>query len=207
MRTEPDNEIGNGTLPPADGERPATIHPTADVSPQARIGPDTFIWHEAQVRENAGVGANCVVGKGVYIDRNVVVGDRVKIQNRVSLYRGVSVEDDVYIGPHVSFANDRYPRAVNPDGSPKSDADWEPLATLVRRGAAIGAGAVILPAVTIGRWAMVGAGAVVTRDVPDHALVLGSPARVAGYVCVCGHTLAERDGEWRCRSCDRAYEF
>src|SRR3990172_3281127 len=131
------------------------IHRTADVSPDARIGPGTRIWHEAQVREGAVIGAGCNVGKGAYIDRDVVVGDRVKIQNRASLYRGVTVEDDVYIGPHVSFTNDRYPRAVNPDGTAQTDADWELVPTLVRKGASIGAGAVILPGVTVGRWAMV----------------------------------------------------
>lgn len=190
-----------------DQSHSALIHPTADVSPDARVGPDTRIWHEAQVREHVVVGSGCVIGKGVYIDRHVVVGDRVKIQNRVSLYRGVSVENDVYIGPHVSFANDRYPRAVNPDGTPKTDDDWELLTTLVRQGASIGTGSIILPGVTIGRWAMVGAGAVVTRDVPDHALVLGSPARVAGYVCVCGHTLAQGGGKWCCHTCGRSYRF
>ncbi len=182
------------------------IHHTADVSPQARIGPDTRIWHEAQVREGAVVGAGCNIGKAVYIDRDVVVGDRVKIQNRASLYRGLTVEDGVYIGPHVSFANDRYPRAVNPDGTPKTDDDWEQIPTLVREGASIGAGAVVLPGVTVGRWAMAGAGAVVTRDVPDHALVLGNPARVVGYVCLCGRRLAGEDGGWRC-SCGRSYDF
>src|SRR3990172_2091230 len=133
------------------------IHPTADVSPEARIGSGTRIWHEAQVREGAVLGADCTVGKGVYIDRDVVVGDRVKIQNRASLYRGLTVEDGVYIGPQVAFTNDRYPRAVNPDGTPQTDADWEAVATLVKEGASIGAGAVILSGLTIGRWAMIGA--------------------------------------------------
>jgi acetyltransferase-like isoleucine patch superfamily enzyme len=183
------------------------IHPTADVSPEARIGPGTRIWHEAQVREGAVLGAGCNIGKGVYIDRDVVVGDRVKIQNRASLYRGVTVEDGVYIGPHVSFANDRYPRAVNPDGTPQTDADWEPVPTLVREGASVGAGAVILPGVTIGRWAMVGAGAVVTGDVPDQALVLGNPARVVGRVCVCGRPLGREGDDWRCPACGRTYQF
>jgi len=183
------------------------IHPTADVSPDARIGAGTRIWHEAQVREGAVVGADCIVAKGVYIDRDVVIGDRVKVQNRASLYRGLTVEDNVYIGPLVSFSNDKYPRAVNPDGSPKSDDDWELVPTLVREGASIGAGAVVLPGVTIGRWAMVGAGAVVTRDVPDHAIVAGNPARLAGRACACGRPLA-RDGEaWRCAACGRTYEF
>lgn len=183
------------------------IHPSADVAPEARIGPGTRIWNEAQVREGAVVGADCNIGKGVYIDRDVVVGDRVKIQNRVSLYRGVTIEDGVCIGPHVSFTNDLYPRAVHPDGRPRTDDDWEPVPTLVREGASIGAGAVILGGVTIGRWALVGAGAVVTRDVPDHALVLGNPARPVGYVCVCGHRLAQEGDGWRCPACRRTFDY
>lgn len=183
------------------------IHPTADVSPEARIGPGTRIWHEAQVREGAVLGVECNVGKGVYIDRDVVVGDRVKIQNRASLYRGLTLEDGVYIGPHVSFSNDRYPRAVNPDGTPQTEDDWELEPTLVREGASIGAGAVILPGVTIGRWALVGAGAVVTRDLPDQALAVGNPARVVGYVCVCGRRLAREDAGWRCSACGGSYQF
>ena len=127
------------------------IHPTADVSPDARVGPDTRIWHEAQVRERAVIGRDCVLGKGVYVDRDVIVGDRVKIQNRASLFHGLTVEDGVYIGPHVSFANDKYPRAVDPEGAPLGDGDWQELPTLVREGASIGAGAVVLPGVTIGR--------------------------------------------------------
>jgi acetyltransferase-like isoleucine patch superfamily enzyme len=183
------------------------IHPTADVAPEARIGAGTRIWHQAQVREGAVVGAQCNIGKGVYIDRDVVVGDRVKIQNRASLYRGLTVEDGVYIGPHVSFTNDRYPRAVNPDGAPKTDDDWPAEPTLVREGASIGAGAVVLPGVTIGRWALVGAGAVVTRDVPEHALVTGNPARVTGRVCVCGRPLAREGEAWRCIACGRRYQL
>jgi acetyltransferase-like isoleucine patch superfamily enzyme len=183
------------------------IHPTADVSPDARIGRDTRIWHEAQVREGASIGAQCNIGKGVYIDRDVVVGDRVKVQNRASIYRGVTIENGVYIGPHVSFTNDRYPRAVTPDGAPQSDGDWQLFPTLIREGASIGAGAIILPGVVIGRWAMVGAGAIVTHDLPDHALAMGNPAGVVGYACVCGRTL-DSDGEhWRCPACDRTYQF
>ena len=183
------------------------IHPTADVSPEARIGPGTRIWHEAQVREGAVIGAQCNIGKGVYIDRDVVLGDRVKVQNRASIYRGVTIEDSVYVGPHVSFANDMYPRAVNPDGTPQTDADWELVPTLVREGASIGAGAVVVPGVTIGRWAMAGAGAVVTRDVPDHTLVVGNPARAAGRVCMCGRPLDREGAAWRCPACGRSYRF
>ena len=183
------------------------IHPAAEVSPDARIGKGTNIWNEAQVREGASVGSQCIIGKGVYIDRDVVVGDRVKIGNRASLYRGVTVDDGVFIGPHVSFTNDRYPRSVTPEGRLRTDADWTPEPTLVREGASLGAGAVILPGLTIGRWAMVGAGSLVAHDVPDHSLVVGSPARLVGYVCVCGRRLQGEGGAWRCPACGAAYDL
>jgi acetyltransferase-like isoleucine patch superfamily enzyme len=175
-------------------ERPARIHPTAEVAPSAQIGPGTGIWNQAQVREGARIGSGCVVGKNVYVDVDVVVGDNVKIQNNVSLYHGVTVEDGVFIGPHVCFTNDKVPRAVNIDGSPKTDDDWAVSPILVRHGAAIGANATILPGVTIGRWAMVGSGAVVTRDVADHELVVGNPARRIGSACACGEPLRD-DGD------------
>ncbi len=169
------------------------IHATADVAADAVIGPGTSIWNHAQVRERARVGAECIIGKNVYIDADVVIGDRCKVQNNVSLYHGVTVEDGVFIGPHVCFTNDRLPRAINPDGSLKSDADWEVGPILVRHGAALGANSTILPGVTIGAWAMVGSGSVVTRDVADHELVVGNPARRLGTACSCGQAL--RDGE------------
>ena len=111
------------------------VHPTAEVSDDAAIGPGTSIWNQAQVREGARIGRDCIGGKNVYVDAGVVIGDRVKIQNNVSLFHGVTVEDGVFIGPHVCFTNDRIPRAVNVDGSLKSDADWEVSPILVRRGA------------------------------------------------------------------------
>ena len=168
------------------------IHPTADVSASAEIGSGTSIWNQAQVRERARIGGGCIIGKNVYVDFDVVIGANVKIQNNVSLYHGVTVEDGVFIGPHVCFTNDRLPRAINRDGSLKGDDDWEVTPILVRRGAAVGANATVLPGVTIGRWAMVGAGSVVTRDVPDHTLVVGNPARRLASVCSCGEPL--RDG-------------
>ncbi|MCH7488992.1 MAG: N-acetyltransferase [Chloroflexi bacterium] len=183
------------------------IHPTAHVADSARIGAGTRIWHEAQVREDAVVGEECVIGKGVYIDRGVVVGDRVKIQNRASLFRGLTVQDGVFIGPHVSFSNDRYPRAVNAEGEPLTEDGWQAEPTLVSYGASIGAGAVVLPGIVIGRWALVGAGAVVTRDVPEHALVAGNPARAVGYVCTCGRPLAQEDERWRCATCKQSFQF
>jgi acetyltransferase-like isoleucine patch superfamily enzyme len=177
-------------------ERPnVRVHPTADVSPDAEIGPGSSIWNQAQVRERARIGARCIIGKNVYVDTGVVIGDDVKVQNNVSLFHGVTVEDGVFVGPHVCFTNDRVPRAINPDGSLKTDADWEVSPTLVRRGAALGANATILPGVTIGRWAMVGSGSVVTRDVDDWELVAGNPARRLGSACPCGQPLRDTDGE------------
>lgn len=172
-------------------QRPARIHPTADVASTAEIGPGTSIWNQAQVREGARIGASCIIGRSVYVDVGVVVGDRVKIQNNSSLYRGLTVEDGVFIGPHVCFTNDKLPRAVNVDGSLKTEADWQVSPILVRRGAALGAGSVILPGVTVGRWAMVGSAAVVTRDVADYELVVGNPARRVGSACPCGQPLPD----------------
>ena len=175
---------------------PARIHPTAEVADSAEIGRGTSIWNQAQVREGARIGADCVIGKNVYVDAGVSIGDRVKVQNNASIYRGVTLEDGVFIGPHVSFTNDRLPRAVNDDGSPRTGADWEVQRTRVREGASVGAAAVVLPGLTIGRWAMIGAGSVVTRDVADHEVVLGNPARRRGTACRCGQALADGpDGE------------
>jgi acetyltransferase-like isoleucine patch superfamily enzyme len=184
------------------------IHPTAEVSPDATIGDGTKIWNEAQVRERARIGRECILGKGVYVENDVVVGDRCKIQNRASLFKGVTLEDGVFVGPHVVFANDIYPRAVNPDGTLKGDADWEVTPTLIRHGASIGAGAVVLPGVTVGPWALVAAGAVVTANVPAHAIVRGNPARLAGWVCVCGRPLREAESNmWYCARCERPYHL
>jgi acetyltransferase-like isoleucine patch superfamily enzyme len=171
----------------------AWIHPTADVSSLAEIGEGTKIWHQVQVREGARIGRCCIIGKGAYIDLGVVIGDRVKIQNGASIYHGVTIEDGVFIGPHACLANDKLPRAVTPEGQLKQDTDWEVGRILVQCGASIGASAVILPDVIVGRFAMVGAGAVVTKDVVAHGLVVGNPARLVGFVCKCGHRLVEAD--------------
>jgi UDP-2-acetamido-3-amino-2,3-dideoxy-glucuronate N-acetyltransferase len=184
------------------------IHPTAEVSPQADIGPGTRIWHQAQVRERARLGANCIVGKGAYVDFDVNIGSNVKLQNGVFVYHGVTVEDGVFLGPGVILTNDKLPRAINPDGTLKSDADWEVSPILIKRGASIGARAVVLPGVTIGTFSLVGAGSVVTRDVPDQGLVYGNPAHLRGYVCKCGRPLSPSDGDvWYCAACDERYNL
>jgi acetyltransferase-like isoleucine patch superfamily enzyme len=170
---------------------PVRIHATADVSERAQIGEGTSIWHHSQVREGALIGKNCILGKGVYIDAGVCIGDNVKIQNYVSVFHGVTIEDGVFIGPHVCFTNDLQPRAINPDGTLKAADDWKLAPTVIRFGAALGANSTIRCGVVIGEWAMVGSGSVVTRDVPSYALVMGSPARVKGYVCPCGEKLNE----------------
>lgn len=167
------------------------IHPTAEVSDRATVGPGTSIWNQAQVREGAAIGANCVLGLGVYVDFDVRIGNNVKIQNRVSVFHGSTIEDGVFLGPHAVLTNDRNPRAINPDGSLKSADDWSVSPIVIKYGASIGAGALVLPGVTVGRFALVGAGAVVSRDVPDFALVVGVPARQVGWVCPSGHRLQE----------------
>ncbi|MCP5266384.1 MAG: N-acetyltransferase [Burkholderiaceae bacterium] len=158
------------------------IHPTAEVSPKAVLGHGTKVWNYAQVREGATLGDGCIVGKNAYIDFDVRIGRHCKIQNNSSVYHGVELEDGVFVGPHVIFTNDKNPRAINPDGSLKGASDWTVGRTLIRFGASLGAGTIVLTGVTIGRFAMIGSGSVVTRDVPDYALVVGNPARRIGWV-------------------------
>ncbi len=185
-----------------------TIHLSADVSDSTEVGAGTRIWHQAQVREGAVIGADCILGKGVYIDFGVRIGDRCKLQNGVFVYHGFELEDGVFLGPGVMLLNDKSPRAVNPDGSLKSDSDWTVSTGLIKYGASLGGAAAVLPGVTVGRFAMVGTGAVVTKDVPDHGLVYGSPARLMGFVCDCGTQLsgpAESGDDVRmtCSACGR----
>jgi UDP-2-acetamido-3-amino-2,3-dideoxy-glucuronate N-acetyltransferase len=181
------------------------IHPTAEISPRAAIGEGTSIWHYCQVREGAQLGEQCILGKNVYVDFDVRIGSRVKIQNNCSVYHGATLEDGVFLGPHAVITNDRYPRAITPDGDLKGEDDWEVGPVLIRRGASVGASAVILPGVTIGAFAMVGAGAVVTHDVPDHGLAVGCPARLVGYICACGRRLEPVAAGLYCIHCSRAY--
>lgn len=171
---------------------PVRIHPTAEVSDKASIGEGTSIWNHVQVREGVTLGRNCILSKGVYIDAGVQIGDNVKIQNYVSVYHGVTLESGVFVGPHVCFTNDMNPRGVNPDGTLKSADDWELSETRIKEGAGLGANSTIRCGITIGKWALVGAGSVVTRDVPDHGLVYGNPARLRGFVCACGQRVQKK---------------
>jgi acetyltransferase-like isoleucine patch superfamily enzyme len=179
----------------------ARIHATADVSNKAEIGDGTSVWNFAQVREGARIGRNCILSKGVYVDAGVQIGDNCKLQNNVSVYHGVTIEDGVFVGPHVCFTNDLQPRAINTDGTLKSASDWVVAETRVGYGAAIGANSTVRCGVTIGKWAMIGAGSVVTKDVPDHGLAFGNPARLHGFVCMCGEKLNVTESVGVCPKC------
>lgn len=154
--------------------RDTYIDETAIVHPDAIIGKGTMIWNWTKVREGAVIGENCNIGQCVYIEGDSAIGDRCKIQNGVSIYRGIELEDDVFVGPHATFSNDKLPRA--------NTVEWEVIPTKIRRGASIGSNATIVCGIIIGEYAMIGAGAVVTKDVPAFALVVGHPARIIDYV-------------------------
>ena len=174
--------------------------------PDAIVGDGSVVWHLAQVREGADVGRGCVIGRGAYVGSGVHVGDHVKIQNYALVYEPAHVEDGVFIGPAVVLTNDRFPRAITPDGAAKSAADWTPVGVTLRHGCSVGARSVCIAPVTVGRWATVAAGSVVTKDVPDHAIVAGNPARRRGWVGEAGVPLTTVDGQsWTCPETGRTY--
>ena len=157
----------------------ARIHASADLEPDVAVGADSAIWQRAQVRTGARIGRQTTVGRDAFIDTDVRIGDRVKIQNAALIYHGVTIEDGVFIGPGAILTNDRFPRAITPMGELAGPEDWEVSPITLRYGCSVGAGAVVVAGIDVGRFATIGAGAVVTRNVPAHALVAGSPARGA----------------------------
>jgi len=172
---------------PAKAQKPDYfVHPTAMVEDRVEIGSGTKIWHYAQIRHDTKIGQNCIIANTVFIDFDSEIGDNVKIQNHAIVYHKAIIGDGVFIGPNVCFTNDNNPRAINPDGSIKGADDWEVSTIKIGKGAAIGAHSVITPGITIGQFAMAGSGSVISRDVPDFALVFGNPARIRGFVCKCG---------------------
>lgn len=185
----------------------AEVAATADVDSAAVIGAGTRIWHLAQVREDARLGTECIVGRGAYVGPGVVIGDHVKLQNYALVYEPARLEDDVFIGPAAVLTNDMFPRSADVSGKLKRSEDWHADGVLVRKGASVGARAVVIPGRVIGRYALVAAGAVVTRDVPDFALVAGVPARRIGWVGRAGRKLIEDSpGKWRCPQTGEIYE-
>lgn len=189
------------TLSPA----AAVVEPSADVDPRASLGPGTRVWHLAQVREDAQVGRDCTLGRGAYVGPGVRLGDRCKVQNHALVYEPAVLEDGVFVGPAAVLTNDLFPRAVTPDGDLKTADDWDAVGVTLREGASVGARAVCVAPVTVGRWAMVAAGAVVAADVPDHALVVGVPARQVGWVGHAGVRLVADGDGWTCPQTGRRY--
>lgn len=179
---------------------------SADVSPDALLGDGTAVWHLAQVREQAVLGENCIVGRGAYIGTGVQVGAGSKIQNYALVYEPARLGVGVFVGPAVVLTNDRFPRAINPDGTPKSAADWDAVGVTIGDGASIGARSVCVAPVAIGAWATVAAGSTVVKDVPAHALVVGSPARRVGWVGKAGVPLVRDGDHWRCPQSGETYE-
>lgn len=184
------------------------VEPSAEVDASAVIGDGTRLWHLSQVREEAVVGTGCIIGRGAYVGPGVRIGNRCKIQNHALIYEPAVLEDGVFVGPAVVLTNDTFPRAVTETGELKTADDWDAVGVTVRTGASIGARAVCIAPVTVGRWAMVAAGAVVTRDVPDFALVAGTPARRRGWVGRAGLPLEGLgSGRFRCPRTGETYKL
>jgi UDP-2-acetamido-3-amino-2,3-dideoxy-glucuronate N-acetyltransferase len=176
-----------------------TVHPSSVIDSDVEIGPETQVWHFVHVSSGARIGARCSLGQNVFIGRGVRLGDGVRVQNNVSIYEGVEVSDDVFLGPSCVFTNVRNPRAH----VPRKHA-YE--ITRVGKGVSVGANATVVCGVTLGAYCFVGAGAVVTRDIAPHALVVGNPARLRGWMCRCGVQLRGQ-GSVSCTACNTSYEI
>jgi acetyltransferase-like isoleucine patch superfamily enzyme len=183
------------------------VQPSAQVDGSAEIGAGSSVWDLAQIREQARLGEGCVVGRGAYIGTGVRMGDNVKVQNYALVYEPAELGDGVFVGPAAVFTNDHNPRSVDPEGRQKRGGDWEAVGVTVAEGASVGARSVCVAPVRVGRWAMVAAGAVVTKDVPDFALVMGVPARQTGWVGRAGHKLVQKEpGVWQCPETGALYD-
>ncbi len=181
------------------------ILPSADVDESAILGDGSSIWHLAQIRDGVVLGSHCIIGRGAYIGSGVTLGNNCKVQNYALVYEPAQIGNGVFIGPAAVLTNDQFPRAVNPDLTLKSGSDWEAVGVTIHDGASIGARAVCIAPVTIGQWALVAAGAVVTKDVPDFALVAGVPAKRIRWVGKAGIPLeAVGENRFRCPQ-DQSY--
>ena len=170
-------------------------HETSIVDPKAKIGDGTQIWQFCNIMHDSVIGRNCRIGQGVFVENGVKIGNGVKIKNNVALYNGVICEDDVFLGPNCVFTN-----VLNPRSFIEKKSEFKN--TLIKKGATVGANSTILCGNSIGQYALIGAGSVVTADIPDHALIVGNPGRVIGYVCKCGERL---DGDMKCIKCGKHY--
>lgn len=180
-------------------EKSYFVHPTAVVDEPVEIGENSQIWHFSHIMSGAKIGKNCIIGQNVFISRGAILGNNIKVQNNVSIYDGVVLEDDVFCGPSMVFTNVFNPRSF-------ISRKKEFRQTLVKKGATIGANATIVCGNTIGTYAFIGAASVVTRDVPDYALVYGNPGKVKGWVCQCAAELAFRSGKAVCKACGKQYK-
>ncbi len=179
------------------------VHESSYVDDNVEIGEGTKIWHFSHVQSGAKIGRNCVLGQNVNVGNNVVIGNYVKIQNNVSVYEGVTLEDYVFCGPSMVFTNILDPRSKYPQVGSKYY-----IKTLVKEGASIGANATIVCGITIGKYAFIGAGAVVTKDIPDYALVVGNPAKIVGWMSEAGQRLHfDKDGLASCSKSNRKYKL
>lgn len=176
------------------------VHESSYIDEPCHIGAGTKIWHFSHIMKDSIIGEKCNIGQNVVISPSVVLGNNVKIQNNVSVYTGVICEDDVFLGPSCVFTN-----VINPRSFIERKDEYR--RTVIKKGASIGANATIVCGHVIGRYAFIGAGAVVTKDIPDYALVIGNPARIVGYVCECGDKLDKINEKYMCKSCNKEYEM
>jgi UDP-2-acetamido-3-amino-2,3-dideoxy-glucuronate N-acetyltransferase len=179
-------------------EKKYFVHPTAVVDEQAEIGEGTQIWHFSHIMSGAKIGKSCNIGQNVFIASGAILGNNIKIQNNVSVYGGVVLEDNVFCGPSMVFTNVFNPRSF-------ISRRKEFRKTVVGKGATIGANATIVCGNTIGKYAFIGAGSVVTKDVPDYALVYGNPGKVKGWACQCAEEITFRSGRAVCKACGKKY--
>lgn len=183
-------------------EKDFFVHESSYIDDGAKIGKGTKIWHFSHIMSGAVIGMNCSIGQSCTVENKAKIGDRVKLQNNISVYGLVEIEDDVFLGPSMVFTNDINPRSLFP-----KKGDFIP--TKVKKGASIGANATIVCGITIGKWAFIGAGAVVTKNIPDYALVMGNPAKLKGFMCKCGEKMkgilpGTEKTEYKCK-CGRHY--